>query len=173
MVGILNQYSQVDVNRMKIIRQLCSDKILTFHRAFDIIPDKTKALLDLVEIGCDRLLTSGGASSALEGIEELRRCETVLSRAGIKVVAAAGINNENVNTIITSSGVRAVHASSAVLDVVKSKATPLVPQVHDVRMGSIGAESDTLQWKCVSVEKTKALCAVARNAWRGLETKHD
>lgn len=86
---------------------------VVFHRAFDVCADRDAALETLVELGVQRLLTSGGAASALEGVAELQR---LVSRAAdrIEVMAGGGIRAANVLEIVTLSGVASVHGSALV-----------------------------------------------------------
>ncbi|MGH7678494.1 MAG: copper homeostasis protein CutC, partial [Gemmatimonadaceae bacterium] len=44
---------------------------VTFHRAFDLAQDQDEALEDLMRLRVGRVLTSGGAATALEGVERL------------------------------------------------------------------------------------------------------
>jgi copper homeostasis protein len=123
-VGILTQDGAVDKTRMRRIRALTQGLTLTFHRAFDVCKDARQALRDIIEIGCDRLLTSGGCSSAYEGREALRDIVDVIESTEycrLKVIAAAGINHKNATSIIENSKVHGVHAGSSVCTVNQSK----------------------------------------------------
>jgi copper homeostasis protein len=80
----------------------------TFHRAMDSLDDREAALEELIELGYSRVLTSGGASTAMQGTEEIRRLvERAVDR--ITVVAAGGIRPENVSDLLESTRCRAVH----------------------------------------------------------------
>jgi len=103
---------------MRIIRKLSEGMILTFHRAFDVCSYRSEiALEQIISLGCDRLLTSGGNESHaiynLSAIQALVK----LARGRIVIVAASGIGYDNVRQIITSTGVCAVHAGSSVTEV--------------------------------------------------------
>lgn len=81
---------------------------ITFHRAFDLTPDLEASLESLAEAGVQRILTAGGASTAVEGAPTLA---TLVRRAGarIAVMAGGGVREENVRTLVSISGVREVH----------------------------------------------------------------
>ena len=81
---------------------------VTFHRAFDMTNDPFAALETLVELGIERVLTSGQEASALEGlplITELNR------QAGDRIIVMPGgaIAPHNVARIVRESGVRELH----------------------------------------------------------------
>lgn len=83
---------------------------ITFHRAFDVCRDVRHALEDIIALGCDRLLTSGHASSAFEGMPVL--AELVKASAGrLKILAGAGVSAENYRQIMAGTGVGEVHGS--------------------------------------------------------------
>lgn len=98
---------------MEKIRKAATGIQLTFHRAFDIVADPDAALEDLVALGCDRLLTSGCARSAVEGRATLRRLVHT-AKGRIATVAAAGLSAANVAGVVEFAGVNGVHAGTAV-----------------------------------------------------------
>lgn len=82
---------------------------VTFHRAIDMSPEPLEGLEILLELGVDRVLTSGGAATALEGAALIR---SMVERAGrdLVVMAGGGIRARNVQDVVDRSGVREVHA---------------------------------------------------------------
>jgi len=83
---------------------------VTFHRAFDEIADQEAALEELVRLGVDRILTSGGATDAFEGRSRLRKL-VLRARGRIVVMAGGGVRPENAAAIRTESGVVELHGS--------------------------------------------------------------
>lgn len=82
---------------------------VTCHRAFDESPDPAAALDALVAIGVARVLTSGGAATAVEGSATLGRL--VARAAGrIAIIAGGQVRAHNVRDLIADTGVREVHA---------------------------------------------------------------
>lgn len=82
---------------------------VTFHRAFDQLGKVDDALDLLIELGVRRVLTSGGAESAEEGIDTLRKL--VQRAAGrIEVIAAGGVRPFNVEHLVSATSVPVVHA---------------------------------------------------------------
>ena len=112
-IGCLSPNGEVD-------KRLCGELIgvarnyglsVTFHRAIDRSADIYRALDDVMELGVERVLTSGGEMSAMEGAETLRNM--VVQAAGrISIMAGAGIKPENVGYIIRETGVPEIHLSA-------------------------------------------------------------
>ena len=82
---------------------------VTFHRAIDMTLEPLEALEALLMLGVDRVLTSGGAVTALEGASVIRK---MVDRAGndLVVMAGGGVRSRNVKEVVDRSGVREVHA---------------------------------------------------------------
>jgi len=82
----------------------------TLHRAFDLVPDADAALEQAIELGCERVLTSGCVPKAIDGLETLGR----LSRkaAGrVSIMPGSGVRPGNVGDILRVTGASEVHAS--------------------------------------------------------------
>ena len=82
----------------------------TLHRAFDLVPDITKAVEQAVALGFDTILTSGRAASALAGLDDLVLAQRVAA-GRITIMAGAGINAGNVGTILAAAPLGAIHGS--------------------------------------------------------------
>jgi len=82
----------------------------TLHRAFDMVAAPVGALETAIGLGFDTVLTSGGAPSALKGVDIVQALvETAAGR--IEIMAGSGVNAETVAELVHLSGVRSVHAS--------------------------------------------------------------
>jgi copper homeostasis protein len=103
---------------------------LTFHRAIDRTPDPAAHLVDLAEMGFDRVLTSGGASRALDGDGVLRRM--VAAGSGVEIMAGGGVLPEHVARL-AALGVDAVHLSA--------KARAAASTAHWVSLGSASTDA--------------------------------
>lgn len=83
---------------------------LVFHRAFDVVADPRTALEQLVDLGVTRVLTSGRAALAMDGLDEIRRA--VEQAAGrIQVLPGGGLRAEDVAETVRRTGVDQVHLS--------------------------------------------------------------
>ena len=98
---------------------------VTFHRAFDMTPDVGAAFQACVRLGVDRILTSGLANTAAEGVAVIRELVRMaeLSNAGgivgdgarpITILAGAGLSEENIAWLVAETGVHEVHGSARV-----------------------------------------------------------
>ncbi|MGH7649842.1 MAG: copper homeostasis protein CutC [Gemmatimonadaceae bacterium] len=107
--GALDQGGEIDMAATERLVAAARELPVTFHRAFDQLGSIDEGLERLVELGVRRVLTSGGAASAIEGVDALRRlAEQAAGR--IEVIAAGGIRPPNVESIVTRTRVPAVHA---------------------------------------------------------------
>lgn len=96
--GILTPDGSVDKERCAELVKLARPLACTFHRAFDMVKDQAKALEDIISLGFDRILTSGGEPSALEGAEKLQK---IMEQAGDRIIImpGAGIKDTNIERI--------------------------------------------------------------------------
>jgi len=108
-LGVLRSDGTMDVERTRDLVQRARGVAVTFHRAFDETPDLHASLKDALDAGVTRVLTSGGADSALEGAGPL--AALVRASAGrIAIVAGGGVRAENVVELLARTGVKEVHA---------------------------------------------------------------
>lgn len=113
--GFLNGDGTVDRARtadfLSVIRAEKPDVVTVFHRAIDVVPDVFAALDVLMDLGVDRVLTSGQRASAVKGAETIRKM-VEYAQGRIDILPGAGITNENVYDFIQAAGVQSVHASA-------------------------------------------------------------
>lgn len=108
-LGVLRADRRIDVDRTRRLVEPGEGLPVTFHRAFDSVPDQHAALEEAIAAGATRVLTSGAAPTALEGVDRLA---ALVRQAGarITVLAGGGVRAHNVQAIVARSGVREVHA---------------------------------------------------------------
>lgn len=125
----------VDSDLIRSVLDVAGHAQVTFHRAFDVVSERRLALDLLAGLGVTRVLTSGGAESAAEALDELRLL--VRHAAGaIEIMAGAGIDARNAASI-ASTGVDAVHASAKRL----VPGAPALPLGSDPRLGDTSHET--------------------------------
>ena len=109
-IGLLNDQGHVDRERTKQLIDLARPMNVTFHRAFDMTVDPLRALEDLIELGVDRILTSGQRATAWEGVGLIQ--QLIEQAAGrISIMPGGGINEENIHALVSQTRVRECHVS--------------------------------------------------------------
>ncbi|MNM92203.1 Copper homeostasis protein CutC [compost metagenome] len=110
-IGALNVAGDIDLPLCRELVAAAGPLGITFHRAFDAARDMPAALEDVVSLGCQRILSSGGAANALDGSAVLSQLVTQAG-ARIQLMAGAGLNAQNIATVTRNSGCRQLHASA-------------------------------------------------------------
>ena len=93
--GILNNDNTIDIKRTKELVNLSRPLEFTFHRAFDVVTDPLKELEKLIQLGVERVLTSGQKQKAVKGIELLKELKKN-AKDKIIIMPGSGINKLNI-----------------------------------------------------------------------------
>jgi copper homeostasis protein len=107
--GLLTELREVDIPRTTALAELAQPLLVTSHKAIDETADILKSVAALKCIpGIRRILTSGGAATALEGAPVLRQ---MLAAAGpdLTILAAGRVTNENLKEVHRATGAREYH----------------------------------------------------------------
>lgn len=107
-IGALRSDGTVDEGSTANLVEAAGGLELTFHRAFDLVPSQRSALETLAGLGITRVLTSGGAPSARDGVVRIASLVRQ-ARRRIAVMAGGGIREENVREIVDATGVTEIH----------------------------------------------------------------
>jgi copper homeostasis protein len=107
--GALTADGRIDLKQTRALVRGAADLTVTFHRAFDFATKSTESLEELIDAGVSRVLTSGGANTALEGAPRISALVNQ-ARGRIGIVAGGGIRENNVHEVIALTGVKEVHA---------------------------------------------------------------
>jgi len=107
-IGALTAAGEIDATRARELISLARPLSVTFHRAFDMTPDPLEALETLVDLGVDRVLTSGQEASVLEGLPLIAE---LVERAGDRIVVmpGGGITPRNVARIVAAAKPKEIH----------------------------------------------------------------
>jgi copper homeostasis protein len=110
-LGILKPDGTLDKDRCKKLIDAARPMKVTCHRAFDVTRDPFEALEACIEVGFDRILTSGQAQTAPEGLTLIKE---LVERAGnrISIMPGSGIHEGNAKQIIDSTGAKEIHFSA-------------------------------------------------------------
>jgi copper homeostasis protein len=110
--GILNSDGSIDKKRNSELVNLARQygMSITFHRAFDRANDLFQALEDIIELGCDRILTSGGMQTAPEGATVIKK---LIEQANgrISIMPGGGITENNIYELVKVTGLKEFHGS--------------------------------------------------------------
>lgn len=110
--GCLNEFNEVSVPATSRLIEACQGAQITFHRAFDLVPDPMSSARILLELGAHRILTSGQQQTAWEGRKLIKQLVEASSEVP-GILAGGGINPENVGTLIQETGLSEVHGSAS------------------------------------------------------------
>lgn len=73
----------------------------TFHRAIDRTPNIVQAMQEVIQCGISEVLTSGGASEAISGIENLKILQSKFGK-NINIIPGGGVRSSNLHELISS-----------------------------------------------------------------------
>lgn len=139
--GCLTCEGDIDVPLMRRLIEAAKPLSVTCHRAFDVCRDPFAALEQLIELGCDRILTSGQQSTAEKGIPLLKQ---LVEKAGERIIImpGCGVREGNIARIEAETGAREFHTSAR--SVVHSQ---MRYRKEEVPMGSsaVTSEFETVQ----------------------------
>ena len=108
--GVLNSQNKIDKEKCKILMGKCGDMSTTFHKAFDEIENIYKAVDDLIEIGFDRILTSGKKEKVIDGIDEINNLVKYCN-GKISIMPGGSLRSENINNFIKNKFINEFHSS--------------------------------------------------------------
>ena len=113
-IGALDGAGEVDAEVCRRLIRLSRTLRLsvTFHRAIDVAKDPLQAFRDILPLGVDRVLSSGGAASAYEGRKTLARMQEITrAEHGPVLMPGAGVTAANVGDILRATGASEIHGS--------------------------------------------------------------
>lgn len=138
--GCLNSDGTLDMDANRLLMEHAKGLSVTFHRAFDRCAHPTEALEQLIDLGVDRVLTSGQQPQALQGAPLLRKLhEQAAGR--ITILAGCGVNESNIRQLHELTGITEYHFSAR--EMIKSQMQYTNP---DVFMGDPNADEDSLPY---------------------------
>lgn len=108
--GVADTTGALDIAALRELMAECSGLLTTLHRVFDEVPDQMVALEQAIDLGFDRILTSGGASDARTGAAQIAQL-IAASQGRIAILPGAGIGADNACDILTITGANELHAS--------------------------------------------------------------
>lgn len=129
--GVLKKDGSVDLEHN--YKLLCKAQQygleVTFHRAFDVCVDQIQALPEIINMGFNRILTSGAAASAFLGARRLREL-IELSNGRIIIMPGSGISEYNISELIGMTGAQEYHASARIIEDRKDYSNSQIASAH-------------------------------------------
>jgi copper homeostasis protein len=110
-IGLLHTNGTIDKVRTAQLIELAYPLGVTFHRAFDRTRDGLEAMETLIEIGCERILTSGLQPNVTEGADMLAQLVKA-SDDRIIIMPGSGVRSKNIHTIARQTGAVEFHTSA-------------------------------------------------------------
>ena len=108
--GALTPDGDIDTEALRLMVEASEGKPFTFHRAFDRCRNPQKALEQIIEAGCKRILTSGQQASAEQGIPLLHELNKQ-ANGRIIIMPGGGVNEKNARLILDQTGCIEIHGS--------------------------------------------------------------
>ena len=112
-IGMLHKDGRIDKERCSELINIAYPMGVTFHRAFDRTNDAAQALEDIIEIGCERILTSGLRPNAMDGAVTIA---ALIKQADgrIIIMPGSGVRSENIIALAEATGATEFHTSARI-----------------------------------------------------------
>ena len=124
--GVSLPDGRLDSEALIALSNAIDDMPRTLHRAFDLVPDMADAIELAIECGFERILSSGRAVNALDGIDDLVSAVKIAGDR-ISIMPGAGVNLDTIDAIVSKTKAREVHSSCS--------STVPVSDLHLVTLG--------------------------------------
>lgn len=140
-IGMLNADGTVDKARCKELVERAYPLGVTFHRAFDRTIDPLKALEDIIDTGCERILTSGQRPNALDGADLI---SALIKQADNRIIImpGSGVRSDNIAAIAKKTGSVEFHSSARIFKDSKMEYTNDAMQEN---LGSVTVDTDEIK----------------------------
>ena len=109
-IGLLNKDGTLDIKRTSVLIETAYPLGVTFHRAFDRCIDPFTALEQLIDIGCERILTSGQKPSVVDGVDLVAELNKKAADR-IIIMPGSGVRKENIKMLAAKTGCTEFHSS--------------------------------------------------------------
>lgn len=109
-IGLLNSDGSIDVKRTRRLIELAYPLEVTFHRAFDRCKDPFEAMEQLINAGCQRILTSGQRPTAPQGIDLIAQLIKAADER-IIIMPGSGVRADNIKQLAEKTGAKEFHSS--------------------------------------------------------------
>lgn len=148
-IGVLNSDGTINTEVMSELIRMCTPMPVTFSRAFDTVYDQFDALEQVINLGCIRILTSGGKLSAPEGMEQIALLNLTANKR-IIIMPGSGISADNIEKVYQVTACNEFHLSASVpaLTMMQYHNNVLINSFHNIR-------------RIADKEKVQSVCSIA------------
>ena len=108
--GFLNKKNDVDISLCREIIKVSGNMSLTFHRAFDKTRNPFESMEKIIDLGFDRILTSGQKRDAVSGLSLINTL-TEKSNGRISIMPGAGVRSSNIDILLDNKKISEFHSS--------------------------------------------------------------
>lgn len=145
-IGLLNADGTIDLKKTSKLVEAVYPLGVTFHRAFDRCSNPFEAMEQLIQIGCERILTSGQKPSAPDAIDMIEQLNREADER-IIIMPGSGVRRENIKLIAEKTGCTEFHSS------LRSKRKSSMDFIHPAFAGS----EESYMNNYIDSEEVKAL----------------
>lgn len=110
-IGLLKKDGTIDIQRTSKLVEIAYPLEVTFHRAFDRAAEPLQALEDVINCGCQRILTSGQVPNAFDG-KELMKQLIQQADGRIIIMPGSGVRSNNIRSLVEFTGAEELHSSA-------------------------------------------------------------
>ncbi|KAK8828708.1 hypothetical protein WA577_000190 [Blastocystis sp. JDR] len=110
-IGCLTKDGKVDMEKNHRLMEAARPLSVTFHRAIDMAQDMMEAVEACIALGVDRILTSGGCNTVMEGKDTIRAMKK-LAGDKLQIMAGGGVTADNIRELVQYTGIKEVHGSA-------------------------------------------------------------
>ena len=150
-IGLLNKDGSIDIKRTAQLIEVAYPLGVTFHRAFDRCKDPFEAMEQLIDIGSERILTSGQQPSVVDGVELVATLNKAADER-IIIMPGSGLRKENIKMLAEKTGCVEFHSS------LRGKEQSKMDFIHE----GFKESKESYENNAIDAEEVKAL----RNALR-------
>ncbi|QDS75238.1 hypothetical protein FKW77_000443 [Venturia effusa] len=135
--GLLNEDGEVDGEGCIRLLDRKGGRACTFHRAFDSIPagKRGEAVEEILGLGFQGILTSGGANDAVGGKEVLAQLVRKVRGRGCMIIVGGGVRSRNLESLKEGIGAKWWHSSADVRGVGDANEEEVMRLVEMVESG--------------------------------------
>ncbi|HVZ95482.1 MAG TPA: copper homeostasis protein CutC [Chitinophagaceae bacterium] len=111
-MGLLHADGSIDKKRTAPLVEYAYPLGVTFHRAFDRTNDPFQALEDVIDMGCERILTSGLQPKATDGAALIKQ---LVQQADDRIIImpGSGVTSQNILQLAEATGATEFHSSAS------------------------------------------------------------